>query len=87
MWGPNSKGATASSKPETFRSLIPTSLLSDSELKKLLELSQSNENKDRIKGEAAKLVEEGAFGFVSQSRPRQQLCRAFVSWRVISGIS
>lgn len=68
MWGPNSKGATASSKPENFRSLIPTSLLSDSELQMLLELSQTNENKDRVKAEAAKLVEEGAFGFVSQSR-------------------
>lgn len=72
MWGPDSKGATASSKPENFRSLIPTSLLSDSELTTLVELSQSNENKERVKVEAAELVEEGAFGFVSRSRARRQ---------------
>ena len=64
-WGPETKGATASAKVENFRGIIPPSLLSDDELKRYVELSQSAENKERIKSDAAKVVEEGAFGFVS----------------------
>lgn len=66
-WGPDTKGATRAAKPENFRSVIPTSLLSDADLERYVEESQSTENKDRIKADAAKIVEEGAFGFVGSS--------------------
>lgn len=69
VWAGDSKanlGATASAKPENFRQILPKELFSDDELKALVEASMSQENKDRIKAEAAKVVEEeGAFGFVS----------------------
>ena len=66
MWTPKSRGAIAASQPKNFRSVIPDSLLSDDELKTLLEQSQTDENKDRIKKESKDLVDnKGAFGFVS----------------------
>lgn len=66
IWGPNSEGATRASKPENFRKIIPTSLFSDAELKELMDAAVTPENKERIKTDAATLVEkEGAFGFVS----------------------
>lgn len=66
-WGPDTKGATASAKPDNFRSVIPSSLISDQDLKRYQELAGADSNKERIKNEAAKLVEEeGAFGFVSR---------------------
>ncbi|KAK4055149.1 hypothetical protein OIV83_000429 [Microbotryomycetes sp. JL201] len=63
IWTPKSKGATAAAKPENFRSVIPSSLVSDDKLKQWIEKSQADENKNRIKEESKQLVEQsGAFG-------------------------
>ncbi|KAK4057729.1 hypothetical protein OIO90_001377 [Microbotryomycetes sp. JL221] len=65
IWTPKSNGATAASKPENFRKVIPTSLANDSELKNWFEKSTSEENKTKIKLEGQELVEKGgAFGFL-----------------------
>ncbi|KAM0793539.1 hypothetical protein ACM66B_000977 [Microbotryomycetes sp. NB124-2] len=64
IWTPKSKGATAAAKPENFRSVIPTSLVSDEQLKEWIEKSQTDDNKSKVKDDSKRLVEEGgAFGF------------------------
>lgn len=75
IWGVESKGASAAAKPENFRSVLSTSLVSDEELKSLMDAAVSTENKDRIKSDAAKLVEQGAFGFVRSMALMAVACR------------
>jgi hypothetical protein len=58
MWGLTSD-APAAAKPENFRGFIPTSLISDKDLAEWIAISQTTENKDRVKGESDALVESG----------------------------
>lgn len=62
MWGPNGD-ASFSAKPANFASFIPSSLISSNDLQEYIKLSTSEENKDRVKREAAVCVEDGMFGF------------------------
>lgn len=58
MWG-GKVDATAAAKPASFASSIPESVLSPDKVREYTELSQSTENKDRVKDEATQLVKEG----------------------------
>lgn len=58
MWGLTSD-APAAGKSENFHKFIPTSLISSKDLEEWIVLSQSTENKDRVKAESDKLVEDG----------------------------
>ncbi|KAM0753156.1 thioredoxin-like protein [Meredithblackwellia eburnea MCA 4105] len=62
IWGQSAK-ATENINPKTFASFIPKDVLTQAQVEEFIQLSQTEENKDRVKKDASDIVAAGAFGF------------------------
>ena len=58
VWGPNATDPEGAAKVTGFAKVLG-SLFSEARLKELVELSAGNENKDKVKADAAFIVEQG----------------------------